>query len=64
MNDRSNLICLKLCDGDSRNFPIAKSATTGNCFFQPAMNGIPSDSLYPSYSRFVQALDAESGDLI
>jgi hypothetical protein len=28
------------------------------------MNGIPGDSLYSSYSRFVQALDAERGDLI
>ena len=28
------------------------------------MNGIPSDSLYPSNRRLVQALDAERGDLI
>ena len=28
------------------------------------MNGIPGDSLYPSYGGLVQALDAERGDLI
>ena len=28
------------------------------------MNGIPGDSLYPSYRGLVQALDAERGDLI
>ena len=64
MNDRTNLICLKLRDGDSRYFPIVKPATKGSYFFQPVMNGIPGDSLYTSYSRFVQALDAERGDLI
>jgi len=28
------------------------------------MNGIPGDSLYPSYGGLVQALDAERGDII
>jgi hypothetical protein len=41
-----------------------KPATKGSCFFPPVMNSIPGDSLYTSYSRFVQALDAERGDLI
>ena len=30
----------------------------------PAMNGIPGDALYPSDRRLVQALNAESGDVI
>jgi hypothetical protein len=53
LDDRSNLIRLKLRDGDSRYLSIVKPATKGSCFFQPAMNAIPGDSLYPSYSRFV-----------
>ena len=28
------------------------------------MNGIPGDLLHPSYRGFVQALDAEGGDLV
>jgi hypothetical protein len=31
---------------------------------QPAMDGIPGDSLYPNYRGLVQALDAERGNLI
>jgi hypothetical protein len=53
VDDRANLICLKLRDGDSRYLSIVNPATKGGCFFQLAMNCIPGDSLYPSYSRFV-----------
>ena len=59
-----NFICLKLSDGDSLYFSIVAAATRPGSPLQPAMNGIPGDSLYPSYRGLVQALDAEGGDLI
>ena len=64
MDDRTNLVCLKLGNSDVSYFSIIESTTRGGCLFEPAIDSIPADSLYSSDCRFVQALDAESGNLI
>jgi hypothetical protein len=53
-----------LGNGDASYFSIIESTTRGGCLFEPAIDSIPADSLYSSDCRFVQALDAESGNLI
>jgi hypothetical protein len=63
-DDRANLICLKLRDGDPIYFLIVETATRGGGLLEPAIDGIPSNSLYPSNRGLVQSLDAESGNLI
>jgi hypothetical protein len=64
VDDRTDLIRLKLCDRDSIDSSIVEAATRAGSFLEPAMNGIPGDLLYPSNRGLVQALDAEGGDLI
>jgi len=63
-DDRTNLVCLKFSDGVSGCLSIVEAATRACSPLQPALNGIPGDSLYPSYRGLVQALDAERGNLI
>jgi hypothetical protein len=48
VDDRTDLIRLKLCDGDSIDSSIVEAATRAGGFLEPAMNGIPGDLLYPS----------------
>jgi hypothetical protein len=64
VDDRTDLIRLKLCDRDSIHSSIVEAATRADSFLDPAMDGIPGDLLYPSNRGLVQALDAEGGDLI
>jgi hypothetical protein len=63
-NDRSDLVCLKLRDGESLYISIVEATTTAGCFFQPAMNRIPGNSLDSSDGGFVQTFDTEGGDFI
>ena len=64
MDDRANLVCLKLGNGDASYFSIIESTTSGGCLFEPAIDSVPGDSLYASNRGPVQSLDAESGNLI
>jgi len=50
--------------GQSSYFLIVETTTPVASFFQPAIDGIPADSLDAGDSRLVQAFNAESGDLI
>ena len=63
-NNCANLVCLKLGNGDASYFSIIESTTRVGCFFEPASNGIPADSLYSGDCGLIQSLDAESGNLI
>jgi hypothetical protein len=64
VDDRANLVCLKLGNGDASYFSIIESTTGGGCLFEPAIDSVPGDSLYPSNRRLAQSLDAESRNLI
>ena len=48
VDDRTDLIRLKLCDRDSIDSSIVEAVTRAGSFLEPAMNGIPGDLLYPS----------------
>jgi hypothetical protein len=43
---------------------IVETVTRGGCFFEPAIDGIPSNSLYPSNCGLVQSLNAEIDNII
>jgi hypothetical protein len=45
-DDRAHLVCLKLLDGEGSYFSIVEPTTKMGCLFEPASNGIPSNSLY------------------
>jgi hypothetical protein len=60
-DDRPNLVSLKLHHGECSYFSIIEPTTKVGCPFEPAIDGIPADPLYPGDRRFVQALDAECG---
>jgi hypothetical protein len=60
----ANLVCLKLGNGESRHCGIIEPTTRVGGLFEPAIDGIPADSLYSSNCGFVQAFDAEAGDLV
>jgi len=47
-DDRANLVCLKLLDGEGSYFSIVEPTTKMGCLFEPASNGIPRNSLYSS----------------
>ena len=64
VDPRANLVCLELRDGVSVHLSIIEATARMGSPLQPAMNGIPGDSFYPSYRRLAQALDAERGDLV
>jgi hypothetical protein len=63
-DDRPNLVSLKLRNCESRYSSIVEPTTRMGCLFEPSSDGIPGDLLYPCDRRFVQALDAESGDFV
>jgi hypothetical protein len=63
-DDRLELICLKLHDGECSYFSIVESTTKGGGLFEPAIAGIPGYPLYSRDSGLVQALDAECGNFI
>ena len=44
-DDGSDLVGLKLRDGEPRYFLIVKATTTAACSFQPAIDSVPGDSL-------------------
>ena len=62
--DRSDLVCLKLYDGEPSYFSIAETTTPDGCPLQPAMYRIPCDSLDSSDGGLVQTFDTEGGDFI
>jgi hypothetical protein len=64
VDDASDLICLKLRDGESSCFSIIMPTAQVGCLLEPAMDGIPGDALCPSDRRLVQALSAKSCDFI
>jgi hypothetical protein len=64
VDESTNLICLKLRDGDPIYFLIVETATRGGGLFEPAIDGIPSNSLYPGNRGLVQSLNAEIGNII
>jgi hypothetical protein len=47
-DDRANLVCLKLLDGEGSDFSIVDPTTKTGCLFGPASNRIPRNSLYSS----------------
>jgi hypothetical protein len=63
-DDASNLICLKLGEGESSRFSIVKPTAQARCLLEPAMDGIPGDALYSSDRRLIQTLNAEGCDFI
>jgi len=63
-NNCVNLVCLKFDDGESRCFAIVEPTAAVACPFEPASNGIPSDSLYSCDCGLIQTFNAESHNLI
>jgi hypothetical protein len=55
---------LKLDNAASRYFAIIEPTTRVGGLFEPAIDGIPANFLYPSNCGFVWAFDAEAGDLV
>jgi hypothetical protein len=64
VDDGTHLICLKLCDGDSRYFSIVKPATKGSGFFQPVSHRVPCDSLYARDCGLVQTLNTQGSNFV
>jgi hypothetical protein len=62
--NRPNLVRLKLRNRECSYFSIIEPTTKVGCPFEPAIDGIPGDLLYPGDRRFVQALDAECGNIV
>jgi len=58
-HDRSDLVCLKLYDGQPSYFSIAEMTTPDRCPLLPAMNRIPCDSLDSSDSGLVQTFGTQ-----
>ncbi|HEY6270544.1 MAG TPA: hypothetical protein VIX19_00950 [Terriglobales bacterium] len=63
-DDRSDLIGLKLHDGEAFYFSMIEPSTAGRGSFQPTMNGVPADPVDSSDGGLVEAFDAESGNRI
>jgi hypothetical protein len=63
-DDRSDLVCLKLLDGEPIYFSIVEATTPDSGFFQPAMNRIPGNSLDSSNGGFAHPFDAQGSDFI
>ena len=64
LDDRSDLVGLKFRDPEPGCFLIVEATAAVARFFQPAIDGIPSDALDSGDSGLVQAFDAESRNLI
>ena len=60
----ADFVGLEFADRDPGDHLLAESATRGRSFLQPTIHGVPSDLLDSSDRRFVDTLDAESGNLI
>ena len=64
LDDRSDLVGLKLRGPEPGCFLIVEATAVVARFFQPAIDSIPADVLDSGDSRLVQAFDAESRHLI
>jgi hypothetical protein len=64
LNDRSDLVGLKLGGPEPVYSLIVEATTAVAGFLQPAIDGIPADACDPGNRRLVQAFDAESRHLI
>src|SRR5262252_571649 len=64
LSDRSDLVGLKLGGPEPGCFLIVEAAAALAGFFQPAIDGIPADTLDAGDSRLVQTFYAESRHLI
>ena len=64
LDDRSDLVGLKLRGPEPSCFLIIESTAAVVRFFQPAIDGIPSDAVDSGDSGFVKAFNAESRNLI
>jgi hypothetical protein len=63
-DDRPNLVCLKLHNGERSYFSIVEPTTNIGCLFEPAIGGIPGDPLYSGDRRLVQAFDAQHDNFV
>ena len=61
---RSNLVGLELCDVELFDVRVVENAAIGRGSLEPAVHGVPAESLGPRDGRLADALDAERGDLI